>query len=213
MVMSRLFIHFLIASFGLLLGLPAIGQTQQAQPSVPPPAAQAPAAAPAAAPTTYSPELVRQKLGVYVYPAKNQTMEKQSADEKQCFTWAQQQTGINPMAPPPPPSSTATAEQPPQSSSEAGKGTVAKSTAKGAVAGTAIGAIAGGTGTGAAIGATTGVIGGVARKKKEKKEAQAQQQQAQQQAQTQAQAQEQQRLDTFKKAYSACLQGRGYTVN
>jgi len=194
--MVRLLITACVALFGLGISLAAQTQVQ-------------PAPAPAPAPATFSPQQVQQKLGVFVYPAHHQTEAKQNADEKQCYTWAREQTGIDPMAPPPQPAQTAATEQPP---SNAGKGSVAKGAAGGAVAGTAIGAVTGNTGTGAATGATVGALGGVAHKKKAQKQAEAQQQQAQAQAQQQAQAQEQQRLGTFKKAYSACLQGRGYSV-
>src|SRR5829696_7688344 len=52
--------------------------------------AQAQAAQPAAAPS-----LARQ-LGLSVYPAKQQSAEKQAQDEQECATWAQQQTGVTP---------------------------------------------------------------------------------------------------------------------
>jgi hypothetical protein len=48
-------------------------------------------------------------------------------------------------------------------------------------------------------------MGGVAGKKK--KDAQ-----KQQQAQQQAAATDQAKIDSFKKAYSACLEGKGYSV-
>ena len=40
-------------------------------------------------------------LGVFVYPAKNQTLDQQSTDETACFSWAKTETGIDPTAPPP----------------------------------------------------------------------------------------------------------------
>jgi hypothetical protein len=142
-------------------------------------------------------------LGVVVYPAKNQTSSKQAADEHECYTWAQGQTGITP-GPPPAPSSPATQ---PASGASAGRGAV-----RGAVAGVAIGAVAGDAGKGAAIGATTGALAGGHQARK-----------AQQQQQTQAQQTQQtdaanlaaynQHMATFKKAFGACLQGRSYTVS
>jgi hypothetical protein len=59
-------------------------------------------------------------------------------------------------------------------------------------------------------------VGGRRAQKKGEKAAQQQtaQQtaQAQQQAQNQATAQQQQKLDTFKRAFSACMDARGYSV-
>ena len=49
-----------------------------------------------------------QQLGVFVYPAKNQAPAQQQAEEMECYGWAQQQTGIDPMAPPPAPVQTQT---------------------------------------------------------------------------------------------------------
>jgi len=68
----------------------------------------------------------------------------------------------------------------------------------------AIGAIAGDAGKGAAIGATAGGLAGGAKQRAASK--------SQQQAQQQKQAATKESLDTFKRAYSACLEGKGYTV-
>lgn len=43
------------------------------------------------------------KIGVFVDPQKEQTIEQQANDEGECYTSAQQQTGIDPAAPPPAP--------------------------------------------------------------------------------------------------------------
>ena len=37
-------------------------------------------------------------LGVVPYPSKGQSPQQQTKDEGECFTWAKQQTGIDPMA-------------------------------------------------------------------------------------------------------------------
>jgi Glycine-zipper domain len=155
-------------------------------------------------------------LGVYVFPAKNQTPQQQNTDEAACFSWAEGQTGINPMADQ---SSTAQSEQqqkPQQPASKSTKGSGAKGAAGGAAGGAAIGAIAGNAGEGAAIGATAGAVHGrrQARKAEKKAEEQQKQQEAQQQqqAQTQAQAQAADRKSTYNKAFSACMEGKGYTV-
>ena len=133
-------------------------------------------------------------LGVFVYRAKNQTPDQQASDENSCYGWAKQQTGIDPAAPPP-------AAQAP----DAKKGGAVKGAMGGAGLGAAAGAIAGDAGTGAAVGATVGAVRGRRQQKKENK-------QAEQQAQQQAQAQQKATMDTFKKGFSACMEGRGYTV-
>jgi OmpA family protein len=127
-----------------------------------------------------------------IYPAKGQSPEQQNRDEGECYVWARQTTGIDPAA--------LAAAPPPQQ--QASGGTVVAGAAKGAVAGTAIGAIAGNTGKGAAIGAVTGVM--VGRRQAQHQAAAANQQ---------AQAGQQQALATYYRAQSACLEGRGYTVN
>ena len=137
-----------------------------------------------------------QQLGVFVYPAKNQPPVQQQAEEKECYGWAQQQSGIDPTAPPPPP---------PAPEQKTADGSALKGAAVGAAAGTAIGAIAGETGEGAAIGAVAGALRG--RRMKNEKDKQQQQAHQQQVAAQQTHVQE-----TFKKAYGACLEGKGYTV-
>jgi hypothetical protein len=134
------------------------------------------------------------KLGVFPYPTKGQDAAQQQKDEGECYGWAKQQTGIDPAAPPPPPPEAKQA-----------KGGAVKGAAKGAAGGAAIGAIAGDTGDGAAIGATAGAVRGRRQQKKANKQAEAQ-------AQAQAGAQQQQTLDTFKKAFGGCMDGRGYSV-
>jgi len=133
-------------------------------------------------------------LGVFPYPTKGQDAAQQQKDEGECYTWSKQQTGIDPAAPPPPPPEAKQA-----------KGGAVKGAAKGAAGGAAVGAIAGDTGDGAAIGATAGAVRGRRQQKKANK-------QAQQQAQAAAGQQQQQTLDTFKKAFGGCMDGRGYSV-
>ncbi len=139
---------------------------------------------------------LNKSLGVYVFPAKDQTPEQQAKDEQACYSWAVEQSGVDPL------NMTATKAD---TVAKGPDGSAVKGAAKGAVAGAAIGAIAGDAGKGAAIGAAAGGMGGVAGKKK--KDAQ-----KQQQAQQQAAATDQAKIDSFKKAYSACLEGRGYSV-
>lgn len=158
-------------------------------------------------------------VGMFAYPRNQQNAAQQRHDESQCYESARQQTGIDPQAPlPPQPSAQEQQAAQQQAAQQAGgaKGGAVKGSAKGAAGGAAIGAIAGDAGTGAAIGATAGAVRGRRQQKKAQKaaEQQAAQQtaQAQQQAQAQAQAQQQKASDTFRRAFSACMDARGYSV-
>src|SRR6187399_2371848 len=84
------------------------------------------------------------KLGLYVFPAKSQSQQQQKIDEFECYKWAMQQSGIDPLNLPK--VETAPVETGPD-------GSAVRGAARGAAAGVAIGAIAGDAGTGAAIGA------------------------------------------------------------
>lgn len=130
-----------------------------------------------------------------VFPANKQSHQQQKEDEFECYLWAMEQTGIDPLNLP-------KVEAQVQSGPNGG---AVRGAAGGAVAGTAIGAIAGDAGKGAAIGATAGAMKGM----KTGRQAQAKQNQ---QAQVQATATEDEIKNTFIKAFSACMEGKGYTV-
>lgn len=135
-------------------------------------------------------------LKLYVFPAKEQSKSQQKKDEFDCYMWAIEQSGIDPLNLP-------KVEAPPAQTGPTG-GAV-KGAAKGAAAGAAIGAIAGDAGEGAAIGATAGALKG----RKAGKQAQAQQNQ---QAQADVAAKEKEMKDSFIKAFSVCIEGKGYTI-
>ena len=98
---------------------------------------------------------ISSSLGVIPYPTKGQTPSQQNEDEGQCYAWARQQTGIDPMA---------VASRPTtQPGPAVGGGERIAGAARGAAGGAAIGAIAGDAGKGAAIGAVTGTVMGGAR--------------------------------------------------
>lgn len=149
-------------------------------------------------------------LDVYAFPQKGQEATVQSQDEAACYQWAVQNTGSDPFA------LQKQAQQQAQQTEQAKKqveGASAGSGAKGAVGGAAKGAVVGeiasdDAGKGAAIGAAAGVVAG--RRRGRMAEAQAQQQIEQQGQQKQAATQEQ--MTKFKKAFSACLEGKGYLV-
>jgi flagellar biosynthesis/type III secretory pathway protein FliH len=137
---------------------------------------------------------------VFIYPNKGQTKQQQDKDKYECYDWAKQQTGFDPMAQP-----KATAPPPAQ---EAKQGGVVKGAARGALVGVAVGAIAGDAGKGAAIGAAGGgLFGGMRRKDQQRQQEQAEQQWAQQQA-----ANYEQNRSKYNRAFSSCMEGRGYTV-
>lgn len=130
-----------------------------------------------------------------VFPADGQDAEQQGKDEYECYGWAKNQSGFDPMALP-----TAT-EAPPQQ--EAQRGGVGR----GAVGGAAVGAIVGGS-DGAKKGAATGaVVGGARRNRQRQGEAQKQANWEQEQAQQYAAAR-----TNYNRAYGACLEGKGYSV-
>lgn len=130
-----------------------------------------------------------------VYPAKGQSTQQQEKDKYECYQWGKQQTGFDPMQ-----ESHATSPPPSQPESSLFRGA-----ARGALAGAAIGAIAGDAGKGAAIGAASGgMVGGMRRRNQVARQ--------QQGAESQA-AHNQAQRHNYERAYGACLQGRGYTVN
>ncbi len=129
----------------------------------------------------------------FAYPSKNQSQQQQQEDHFACYSWAKQETGVDPSQ-----LSTATINQSSQ------QGSVLRGAARGSLLGTVGGAIAGNTGEGAAIGAGVGALTGFIRKREAE--------QQEQQEQAQANMEEQQKLQTYYRAWTACMQGKGYTV-
>ena len=164
-----------------------IGQTLNAQTTAPP-------ALPDTSQMAYN--QISKQIGLYVFPSNGQSQQQQKVDEFDCYKWAVEQSGIDPLNLP-------KVEAAPVQSGPTG-GAV-KGAAKGAAAGAAIGAITGDAGDGAAVGA---IVGGMSGRRKGK-QAQAQ---ANQQSQANAVATEQAMKDNFKKAFSVCLEGKGYTL-
>lgn len=127
------------------------------------------------------------------YPAKGQSAAQQQKDDGQCYAWAKSQTGIDPAA--------VAAQPPPPSGPAVGGGERVGGAARGALGGAVIGGIAGDAGKGAAAGAAVGTMAGGARARQNQRNAQAN-----------AQAQSQGAIDTYNRAYAACMEGRGYTL-
>jgi hypothetical protein len=179
----KLFSRFILPVIILILGQHLLAQTV--------PTTQV---LPDTAKMTYN--QISQTMKLYVFPAKNQSKQKQKEDEFECYKWAVEQSGIDPLNLP-------KVEAPPPQTGPTG-GAV-KGAAKGAAAGAAIGAIAGDAGKGAAIGAAAGGMRGV----KQGKQAQAQQNKA---AQDNAANAEKAMIESYNKAFSVCIEGKGYTV-
>jgi outer membrane lipoprotein SlyB len=134
-----------------------------------------------------------------IFPAKGQTQDQLEQDKFSCYQWAKNETGFDPMQTP-------TASSPPPQQ-QAGRG----GALKGAAVGAGVGAIvkrddsrSKGAGTGAVIG---GVLGGAKQAGQRRQDEQARQQWEQQQANEYSQ-----KRDTYNRAFSACMESKGYTV-
>ena len=145
--------------------------------------------------------LAAQAQDPIVYPAKGQSNEQMEKDKYECYNWAKQQSGFDPMQVP-----TATSAPPPQQ--DEGPGVVGGA-ARGGLGGLAVGAIAGDASQGAAIGAVAGgLFGGLRNNDRRRSNEQQQQQWENQQANNYVN-----QRNKYNRAYGACLEGRGYTVN
>ena len=130
---------------------------------------------------------------MFVFPEKGQSPQQQEQDEFACHKWATQQTGIDPNRQ----MQAAASAPPPQGGAVSGA-------MKGAALGAIGGDIGGDAGKGAAIGAGVGGAAGMMRRRRGEMEYR--------ESQQQASAQQQQSQQTFNRAYSACLGGKGYKV-
>jgi hypothetical protein len=142
---------------------------------------------------------------VIAYPSQGQSPEQLDRDRYECHSWAVKQTGFDPSIPGVPPHQRVVIHGPPPPPPGSG-------VAAGAITGAVLGAIIGGprdAGAGAAVGAIAGAaVGGVA-----------EQQQAQAAHDAEDRAMErarppgqEQRAGAYRRAITACLEGRGYSV-
>lgn len=138
---------------------------------------------------------------LYFYPKHGQTREQQERDRYECYEWAVKQTGYDPgkaMAP----------HQRVEVTPAAPPGA---NVASGAVTGAVVGSIMSGPrdhGQGMVFGAIAGAMLGAAKEQAEQE--QAARMEAQYNARDYAQVEEQAR--NYRRAMTACLVGRGYTV-
>jgi hypothetical protein len=133
---------------------------------------------------------------LFIYPAKGQSAEQLDRDKFECYNWARNDTGFDPMALP------TTSSAPPSGQKKSG-GAV-----RGVLGGAALGVVLGDSGRSAKRGALAGgLIGGV--------------RQSSQNTRTEQKRSDWERKESanyannrnnYNRAYSACLEGRGYTV-
>ena len=130
----------------------------------------------------------------FIFANDGQDQDQQDLDEFQCIRIARDRTGFDPMATP-----TATSAPP------ATQGGAVRGAARGAALGAAVGAVGrGSASSGAAVGAASGgLMGGMRRADSGRQQQQWSQQQA---------ANYQRERNDWNRAFSACMQSRGYTV-
>ncbi|WP_426417771.1 hypothetical protein [Aestuariirhabdus sp. LZHN29] len=133
---------------------------------------------------------------LYIYPAKGQSAEQLDKDKYECYSWAKRDTGFDPMAIP-----TATTAAP---STEKRSGGVVR----GGLGGAALGAIIGDSSKAAKRGAAAGgLIGGVRQSSQNSAAERERKEWEQREGSNYAN-----NRNNYNRAYSACLEGRGYTV-
>ncbi len=135
-----------------------------------------------------------QAHGLFIFPNEGQDQDQQDKDEFQCIRIARDQTGFDPMATP-----TATRDRPET------RGGALGGAAGGALLGTAVGAVSGGGARrGAAVGAVGGgLLGGMVRNDSRRQQDDWAREQA---------AIYQADRERWTRAFTACMQSRGYTV-
>jgi len=158
-------------------------------------------------------------IGMFAYPKNQQNADQQLKDESECYGMARQRTGIDAQAPPPQGLSEEEKKLAQQQAAENAKqaqGGRVRGAARGAAGGAAIGAIAGDAGKGAGAGAVAGTMRGGAQQRQAN--AQSKEQAAAQTAAGQKKAEEemlrnhQAGVDTFQRAFAACMDARNYSV-
>lgn len=179
----------------LTLTVLAVAGLLSACATTPPPTSRPPPPPPA-----YAPPPPQVNTTVYAYPLHGQPPQQQDRDHYECSIWATQQTGFDPSAPGVPPQQQVHVVSGPPPGSGTAAGVVT-----GAILGAAIAGpwrAPGGALAGAVVG---GAIGTAA-------EASARQTQTYTVTDQRALAQIQQKAGNYRRALSACLDARGYSV-
>jgi hypothetical protein len=142
---------------------------------------------------------------VYFYPLKNQDAKQQDRDRYECYLWAKKQTGFEPSAP----------QLAPHQRFEVVPGPApGHDTAVGAITGAMIGSMMGGphdSGEGAVVGMMAGAILGASSDAARQQEAASAQAYVDQQS-YQRNSTVEQKASNYRRAMTACLEGRGYSV-
>ncbi|MFT4173687.1 MAG: glycine zipper domain-containing protein [Rhodocyclaceae bacterium] len=141
---------------------------------------------------------------IYVYPAQGQDAQRTRRDRYECHNWAVGQSRYDPSAMPAP--RAAYYQAPPAPSYQ--------DTAVLAITGAAMGAAVANphnAGTGAVVGAVVGGLLGAASDATRQEEAQ-RQADLRNAAANRQYSQDSQRADAYRRALSACLEGRGYNI-
>ncbi|MGH7933758.1 MAG: glycine zipper family protein [Candidatus Binataceae bacterium] len=139
-----------------------------------------------------------QNNDMFIYPAKGQSQAQQDKDRYECHSWAVRQTGFDPSIP-------QTANAQPAQPYQPSKPHALQGAGRGAALGAVGGAITGNAGKGAAAGAAMGGLAGGFRRRDERLR--------QADAQADRAVAGNPARPAYMRAMSACLQGRGYTVN
>jgi hypothetical protein len=142
---------------------------------------------------------------VYVYPSQGQSPARTDRDRYECHNWAVKQSGFDPSQPHLAPHQRVQVVMAPPRGSN---------TMTGAIAGALVGAAVSrprNAGTGAAVGALTGALLGHASDRSREQQAARIQEMHDRRADN-ANARLEQQSNDYRRAISACLEGRGYTV-
>ena len=146
-------------------------------------------------------------LETYAFPQKGQTPEQQKQDEGACSQWAEGQTGINPAVLQYRQQEAAASQQ--QAAQAASNPQPVRKLGRAALTGAAVGQMNkemdDGAGKGAAIGVTLAASKARGEKVEQQKQAPLNAANAQSQS-VQADG------EKFKKAYCACMEGKGYSI-
>ncbi len=169
-----------------------------------------------------------QNTGVYAYPSAGQPQDQQDRDRWECQQWATRETGFDPATAAPLPAAPYAPPPPRQRQRQAnssvlgignggffeGSGMLGDA-ATGAALGAAGGAIAGDAGQGAAIGAVASTLFGALNRSSNNSsyDNYEDQRYSQQQYEHQRIMQERQlAMESYRRAYGACMGARNYTV-
>ncbi len=139
---------------------------------------------------------------IFVYPSQGQSAAQTDRDRYECHQWAVQQSGVDPSRADANPYERVIV----QPANPPGSGTVA-----GAIGGAILGTLIGGprnAGAGLILGGATGAIVGSTVDANAAQQAQMSQAQINEQV-----AMGRAHADSYRRALTACLEGRGYTVN